>query len=85
MKTGEEKLSDKLDLFEMDGWKVLMEELEILESSVKDISTIQTEHDLWDAKGQLRAFNLILNLEFLTKQAMEELQQAKEESEEAPL
>lgn len=70
----EEKLKAKLDLFELDGWAILMDELEQLEQSVMDITTMQTEQDLWDAKGQLRALNLMLNLEFLTKQAMEELQ-----------
>ena len=74
MKTEEERLKAKLDLFELEGWSILMEDLEKLEQSVMDITTMQTEQDLWDAKGQLRALNLLLNLEFLTKQAMEELQ-----------
>lgn len=80
MKTEEERLRDKLDLFEMDGWLILMEELGELERSVKDITTMRNEQDLWDAKGQLRALNLILNLEFSTKLAMEELEDEKNQA-----
>ena len=80
MKTEEERLRDKLDLFGMDGWLILMEELTELERSVKDISTMQNEQDLWDAKGQLRALNLLLNLEFSTKLAMEELEDEKNQA-----
>lgn len=80
MKTEEERLRDKLDLFEMDGWLILMEELTELEHSVKDITTMRNEQDLWDAKGQLRALNLILNLEFSTKLAMEELEDEKNQA-----
>lgn len=78
MKTEEEKLVAKLALFELDGWSILMEELGLIEESVKDISTLRNEQDLWDAKGQLRVLNLLLNLEFLTKQAMEELEAEKQ-------
>jgi len=54
MKTDEDFLKDRLELFETEGWLDLMEELKNIESSVRDVDTMKNEKDLWHAKGQLQ-------------------------------
>jgi len=72
MKTDEQFLKDRLELFETEGWLDLMEELKNIERSVRDVDTMNDEKDLWHAKGQLYALGLIISLENSTKLAMEQ-------------
>jgi len=73
MKNDEQFLKDRLDLFETEGWIDLVEELKIIESSVRDVDTMNSEKDLWHAKGQLQQLGLLLSLESATKIAMDNL------------
>ena len=52
-KTDEQFLRDRLDMFETEGWRDLVADLKITEENVKDIRTLESEKDLWHAKGQL--------------------------------
>ena len=72
MKEREQVLKDRLDLFETDGWKDLMLELEFIEEGAKDISTIDNEQALWHAKRQLQTLGYLLSLENATKLEMEQ-------------
>jgi hypothetical protein len=72
MKTDEDFLKGRLELFETEGWIDLVEELKIIESSVRDVDTMNSEKDLWHAKGQLRTLGLLLSLESATKIAVEQ-------------
>ena len=72
MKSDENFFRDRLELFETEGWLDLMEELKIIESSVRDVDTMNSEKDLWHAKGQLRTLGLLLSLESATKIAVEQ-------------
>ena len=74
MKTEEQILKDRIDLFETDGWKDLMLELESIEGRAKDISTIEDDKALWHAKGQLHILGYLLSMETATKVAMENLE-----------
>jgi len=74
MKTDEDFLKGRLELFETEGWIDLVEELKIIESSVRDVDTMNSEKDLWHAKGQLRTLGLLLSLESATKIAMDNLE-----------
>lgn len=74
MKTDEEFLKDRLELFETEGWRDLVEELKNIEISVRDVDTMNDEKDLWHAKGQLQQIGLILSLESATKIAMDNLE-----------
>ena len=74
MKNDEQFLKDRLDLFETEGWIDLVEELKIIESSVRDVDTMNSEKDLWHAKGQLQQLGLLLSLESATKIAMDNLE-----------
>jgi len=51
VKTDEQFLKDRLELFNTEGWLDLMEELKNIESSVRDVDTMKNEQDLWHAKG----------------------------------
>jgi hypothetical protein len=55
-----------------DGWLDLINDLETIESGVKNIDTMNSEKDLWEAKGQLRILNFILSLENVTHLAVEQ-------------
>jgi len=46
MKNDEQFLKDRLELFETEGWIDLVEELKIIESSVRDVDTMNSEKDL---------------------------------------
>lgn len=72
MKTDEQFLKDRLELFTTEGWLDLMEELKNIEGSVRDIDTIKNEQDLWHAKGQLQLLGFVISLESATKIAMEQ-------------
>jgi len=72
MKTDEQFLKDRLDLFETEGWLDLMSELENIEDNTRDIETINDEKTLWDAKGQLKVLGYLLSLESATQIAVEQ-------------
>ena len=74
MKTDEQFLKDRLEIFESEGWLDLMEELKNIEHSVRDVDTMYDEKDLWHAKGQLQQLGLLLSLEDATKLAMDNLE-----------
>ena len=72
MKTDEQFLNDRLTMMESDGWLDLIQDLTNIEQGVKNIDTMNSEKDLWEAKGQLRILNLILSLENVTKITLEQ-------------
>jgi len=76
MKSDEQFYRDRSDMFESEGWKDLKEELQNIENSVKDISTIENEKDLYHAKGQLQILGLLLSLEQAAKIAMEQVEES---------
>ena len=71
--TTEEYYRARQDLIEQDGWRDLVEELKNLESLYNKLDSIESEKDLWFAKGQLSILRQILSLEDTTKRAAEEL------------
>jgi len=72
VKTDEQFLKDRLELFNTEGWLDLMEELKNIESSVRDVDTMKNEQDLWHAKGQLQLLGYVISLESATKIAVEQ-------------
>jgi hypothetical protein len=73
VKTDEQFLKDRVELFATEGWLDLMEELKNIESSVRDVDTMKNEQDLWHAKGQLQLLGYVISLESATKLAMDNL------------
>ena len=74
-KTDIQFLEDRLSMMETEGWRDLIQDLENLENSVRNIDTITSEQDLWHAKGQLLMINLVLSLQSATNIALEESQE----------
>jgi len=72
MKTDEQFLEDRLTMMQSEGWLDLIEDLKNIEHGVKDIDTMNSEKDLWEAKGQLRILNFLLSLENVTHLAVEQ-------------
>ena len=67
-------LHDRLSMMETEGWHDLIEDFKILEDSASNVNSMNSEQDLWHAKGQLLVVNLILSLHSATNLALEELQ-----------
>ena len=65
-------LQDRLSMMETEGWHDLIEDFKNLENSASNIDTMNSEQDLWHAKGQLLMINLVLSLQSATNLALEE-------------
>lgn len=72
MKTDEQFLSDRLDMFETEGWLDLVSELNDIRKSVSDIDAMNDAESLWEAKGKLKMLDYIQTLEYSTKLAVEQ-------------
>jgi hypothetical protein len=64
---------NRLQLTEQDGWRDLVEELKNLEDLYNNLDSIESERDLWYARGQLSILRQVTGLEDATKVAMEQL------------
>ena len=73
-KTDIQFLEDRLSMMETEGWRDLVQDLENLENSVSNIDTMNSDKDLWNAKGQLYMISFLLSLYTATSLALEELQ-----------
>ncbi len=72
MKTDEQFLNDRLAMFETEGWKDLIADMKSTEEHVVDIRTLESEKDLWHAKGQLQILRQLQSLEQATQLAVEQ-------------
>jgi len=64
---------NRLNLIEQDGWRELVQELKTLEDLTNNLDSVESEKDLWFARGQLSILRQIIGLEDTTKAAAEEL------------
>ena len=71
-KTDLQFLHDRLSMMETEGWQDLIEDFKNLENGASSIDTMNSEQDLWHAKGQLLMINLVLSLQSATNLALEE-------------
>jgi len=71
-KTDIQFLEDRLSMMETEGWRDFIEDFKNLENSASNIDTMNSEQDLWYAKGQLLIINLVLSLQSATNLALEE-------------
>ena len=74
-KTDIQFLEDRMSMMETEGWHDLIEDFKILEDSASNVNSMNSEQDLWHAKGQLLVINLILSLHSATNLALEESQE----------
>jgi hypothetical protein len=56
------------------GWSLLMEDFQVLKTSLNDLSTVADTQDLYFRKGQLDILNLVLQRKEICEKAYEELQ-----------
>ena len=71
-KTDIQFLEDRLSMMETEGWRDFIEDFKNLENSASNIDTMNSEQDLWFAKGQLHIINFLLSLYTATNLALEE-------------
>ena len=64
---------NRLNLTEQDGWRDLIQELKNLEDLTNQLDSVESEKDLWFARGQLSILRQMIGLEDTTKAAAEEL------------
>jgi len=64
---------NRLNLIEQDGWRDLINELKNLEDLTNNLDSVESEKDLWFARGQLSVLRQVIGLEETTKAAAEEL------------
>jgi hypothetical protein len=64
---------NRINLIEQDGWRELVEELKTLEQLTNNLDSVESEKDLWFARGQLSILRQMIGLEDTTKAAAEEL------------
>jgi len=71
--TDQEVLEQRLDMFQHDGWRELMNEYTKLAESLEKIYDIEDVKTLHERRGQVFSLNMIINLEESTKLALEQL------------
>jgi hypothetical protein len=64
---------NRINLFEQDGWRELVQELKTLEDITNNLDSVESEKDLWFSRGQLSILRQMIGLEDTTKAAAEEL------------
>ena len=64
---------NRINLFEQDGWRELVQELKTLKDITNNLDSVESEKDLWFARGQLSILRQMIGLEDTTKAAAEEL------------
>ena len=67
MKEDKEFFDGRYRLFEVDGWRDLVEELTLMAESLNNVSTIKDEKSLFEVQGQLSILNMLITLEEQTK------------------
>lgn len=72
--TDKEFLEKRLDLFTVESWGLLVEELTDMANSMESIKNIDDEKTLFANKGAVGILNMIINLEETTKLALGQLE-----------
>jgi hypothetical protein len=67
MKTDKDFFDSRYKLFEVDGWRDLVEELTNTYDSLNNVASIDDEKNLYLVKGQLSILNMLITLEEQTK------------------
>ena len=70
----EQFYKNRLALCEQDGWRDLVAELKNLEDQYNNLDSIESEKDLWYARGQLSILRQVIALEDTAKVTVEQLE-----------
>jgi aryl carrier-like protein len=71
----EKQYEDYFDLFSRSGWKLLMEDLDLMIEGLDSIDSIQTLEDLKYKQGQLVILKRIRNMATTMEAAYQDLQE----------
>ena len=71
--TDTELLEQRLDLFQRDGWRSLVDEYTELAESLEKIYNIEDLSTLHERRGQVGFLNMVITLEQATKIALDQL------------
>ena len=64
---------DRFNLFSMNGWKDLIEDIDKIIASINNIATVSDEKDLQFKKGELSILTWLVNLKEISERAYEEI------------
>lgn len=64
---------ERFSMTSTQGWKDLMEDLEIMQKTYADISRLKTVEELHFSKGQLDIINWMLNIRKVSEEAYSQL------------
>ena len=67
--TDKEFFDKRWQMFETDGWRDLVEDLQAMYDSLNTVYVVEDEKSLNNVKGQLAILNMIITLEDQTKLA----------------
>lgn len=60
-----------LDVFTMDGWKLIINDITELRDSMDSVQNIGAVEQFWETKGELKQLNYFLALEEFYKQCQD--------------
>ena len=69
----EDYYSERFSMTSTQGWKDLMEDLEVMKTTYADISRLKDAESLHFAKGQLDIINWVLNIRKVSEEAYSQL------------
>ena len=64
----------RFDMMSTEGWKDLIDDIEVMSASINNITTVNDEKDLQFKKGELSILTWLKTLKQVSEQAYEELQ-----------
>ena len=64
----------RFDMMSTDGWKDLIDDIDVMAASINNITTVNDEKDLQFKKGELSILTWLKTLRQVSEQAYEELQ-----------
>ena len=71
---------ETFDMMATKGWKMLMEDLQKIKTTVNELSTVADAQSLFNRQGQLDILNLLLNRKEACETAYESLQESSDET-----
>ena len=66
---------NRFEMFSSPGWKQLLEDVEKMKESTKDIRQYNDEKSFWKAKGEMAIIDWLLNLELISTAGYNQLKE----------
>lgn len=72
---------ERFSMMATQGWKDLLEDLEIMLESTDTLKGVDTEQQLWFRKGEMSIMSWLKNLKEASEEVYEQLQKEEEDAE----